>query len=498
MAPTLRVTYRELVTLKRSAPMRYGFVILAVAMAVVIRWSLTSILGDRFPFILPFCVVALAAWFGGRGPGLLSVLLGALSTWFLVLSPSMAFAGTSSLGRLELVAFVFVGSVVALLSGSLRMANDAIQDREAQLEFMAAAMPEILFVANSSGHIETLSERFREYAGKDPSGLSSLGWIDLVHLDDKDLTRAAWEASIRNKTEFRSTCRLVSKDGIYRWFQCRAVPMHDKEQRLLRWFGVCADIHERKRLEEALAEQTQALTRSNEDLQRFASAASHDLREPLRMIGIYSELLIRERQGDATSRDYAAEIKSGVRRMQDLLEAALEYARITHDQPESQSVVCLEKPLSDALWSLQAAIQESDAEIDKGPLPQVIADPRMISRVFQNLISNAIKFRSNDKPVVRITAMKEGEECVVAVSDNGIGMSMEHAKFIFEAFRRLHPKSQYPGSGLGLASVKRIIELHQGRIWVESAPGNGSTFFFTLPAADEINAPVNGAPAQHS
>ena len=465
--------------------MRYGFVILAVAVEVVIRWSLNSILGDRFPFILPFCVVALAAWFGGRGPALLAVLLGAASTWFFVIKPNIPGAGPLPLGVWELIAFAFVGSVVALLCGSLRMANDAIRDREAQLEFMAAAMPEILFVADSSGHIETLSHRFREYAGKDLSGLSSRGWIDLVHSDDKDLTQATWEASIRKKTEFRSTCRLVGKDGSYRWFQCRAVPMHDKQHRVLRWFGVCADIHERKRLEEALAEQTKALIRSNEDLQRFASAASHDLREPLRMVGIFTELLVRQHREDADSQSYAAEIKAGVQQMQDLLDAALEYARITHGKPEQQRSVCLEKPLSDALWSLQAMIEESNAEIDQAPLPCVVADSRMISRVFQNLISNAIKFRRQDRPMVRIWAIKDGHECVVAVSDNGIGMSMEHTRLIFEAFQRLHPKSKYPGSGLGLAGVKRIIEMHHGRIWVESTPGSGSTFFFTLPAAGD-------------
>jgi signal transduction histidine kinase len=137
------------------------------------------------------------------------------------------------------------------------------------------------------------------------------------------------------------------------------------------------------------------------------------------------------------------------------------------------------------LWILHAAIQESGAEIvNCAPLPKVIADPRMISRIFQNLIGNAIKFRSEDRPLVRISGKREGEMCVVAVSDNGIGMPMEYAQFVFEAFRRLHPQSQYPGSGLGLAGVKRIVELHNGRVWVESAPGSGSTFFFTLPSAE--------------
>jgi PAS domain S-box-containing protein len=462
---------------------RYGLAALAVAVATIIRWPLNPVLDGQFPFFLPFCVVIAAAWFGGRGPGLLSVLLGSVSTWFFVLPAAMTFGGLEPLGIYQLGAFVFAGSLIAVLTGSLRMANDAIQDREAQLKFRAAAMPEILFTADSAGHIETLSERFREYTGKDLSELSPDGWMDLLHPEDRNHTAITWSAAIGGQTEFRSTCRLRGKDEIYRWFQCRAVPMQDKQHRVLRWFGVCADIDDLKRLEDTLAERTQALTRSNEDLQRFAFAASHDLQEPLRMIGVYSGLLMRNLPPDTDSDYFASQIKTGVKRMQDLIDSALEYARITTDKLETQKEIELEEALSDALWNLQAAIQESQTEIECGPLPKVRADPRMISRVFQNLVGNSIKFRGQDPPVVRISATKEGQAWVVAVSDNGIGMSMDFAQSVFEAFRRLHTKNDYPGSGLGLASVKRIIELHHGQVWVESAPGSGSTFFFTLPSA---------------
>lgn len=396
----------------------------------------------------------------------------------------MSFAGKQPRSLYQVVAFAFVGSIAALLTGSLRIANDAIQDREGQLESMAAAMPEILFTADSSGRVEMLSERFYEYAGKKLSDLSSFGWMDLVHSEERDLALDAWSISVRDKTEFRSTCRLRRRDGTYCWFQCRAVPMQDKQQRVLRWFGVCADIDDRKHLEDALASQTRALTQSNQDLQRFAFAASHDLQEPLRMIGIFSDLLIRSRPPSAESDYFVAQIQGGVKRMQDLIEAALEYSRITSREAETPTVIGLEEPLSNAMWNLQAAIQESGAEMKFAQLPQVIADPQMISRVFQNLISNAIKFRSQERPVIRISAEKNGDMCVVAVSDNGIGMSMDYAQYVFEAFRQLHPKSEYPGSGLGLAGVKRIIELHRGRVWVESTPGTGSTFFFTLPSAE--------------
>jgi PAS domain S-box-containing protein len=142
----------------------------------------------------------------------------------------MALVGSRPLNLWELTAFVFTGSLVALLSGSLRMANDAIREREAQLKFTAAAMPEILFVADSSGRIETLSERFRDYSGQDPSGLSFFDPMDLVHPEDRLPTLKAWTVSVRDKTEFHSTGRLRAKDGNYQWFQFRAAPMCDTEQ----------------------------------------------------------------------------------------------------------------------------------------------------------------------------------------------------------------------------------------------------------------------------
>lgn len=260
--------------------------------------------------------------------------------------------------------------------------------------------------------------------------------------------------------------------------------MPDKRQRIVRWFGICADIDEHKLLEDALAEQSQALAQSNDDLQSFAFAASHDLQEPLKTIGIFSELLIRDHAAGGDSAYLIDQIKRGLQRMRDLVNASLEYSRIGACNAEIQTIIRLEEPLSDALWSLKVAIEESAAQVSHDPLPEVLADSRMISRVFQNLIGNAIKFRrASEQPVIRITASEEPGVCVVAVSDNGIGMPMDEAKTVFEAFRRLHSKERYPGAGLGLASVKRIIELHQGRIWVESTPGRGSTFFFTLPSA---------------
>jgi light-regulated signal transduction histidine kinase (bacteriophytochrome) len=252
--------------------------------------------------------------------------------------------------------------------------------------------------------------------------------------------------------------------------------MVDKRQRVIRWVGVCADIHDHKVLEEALA-------RSNEDLQRFAFAASHDLQEPLKMIGVFSELLIRKQAENTESNYLVAQITRGVRRMQELIQSTLEYSRIRAEDVGMLSEISLEQPLSEAVWSLQNAIAEARAEITSDPLPMVVADAGMISRVFQNLIQNAIRFRNDEPPQIRIGSRTEKDTVVVFVSDNGIGIAKDYAESVFEPFRRLHPQGGQRGSGLGLTSVKRIIELHRGRVWLESEPGKGSTFFFTLPLA---------------
>ena len=466
--------------INRSKLARYALAVISVAVAVGVRALLNPSLHGKYVFGLVFCAVIATSWFGGRIPGLLSVILSALGSWYLIILP-LNYTGSPKISLFQVGVFVFVSSLIAVLTGSLRMANDSLSDREAQLRFMAAAMPEILFTADAKGQVETLSERFFEFAGKTRAQLGPLGWLDLIHPDEKAATLQAWTTSIMQKADFRATCRLGPSNGVYRWFQCRAVPMRDKQQRIIRWVGVCADIHDHKLLEEALASKSEALTRSNEDLQRFAFAASHDLQEPLKMIGLFSELLIRDQAQSKDPSYLVAQITRGVQRMQDLIQSTLEFSRIRAEDLEKLSIISLEQPLADALWSLQAAVDESGAKIVTGELPRVVADSRMISRVFQNLIQNAIKFRSKSPLVIEIRSRIEENTCVVSVADNGIGMSMDYAEAVFEPFRRLHPKGGYPGSGLGLASVKKIIELHQGRVWLESEPGKGTTFFFTLP-----------------
>jgi len=465
----------------KNSARRYGIAIFAVVIATLFRWYLNPSLHAQFPFVITFCAVASAAWFG-RGPGLLAVLLGGFSTWYFILPPVLSLH-KQDISLLQILSYVFAGCFVALVTGSLRQANDSIRDREAQLRFVAAAMPEILFTANSAGHMESLSERFGEYTGKTLKDLGPWGWIEMVPDDEKEKTLANWKLAVSRQSEFRSTSRLNCKNG-YRWFQCRAIPMHDQQRQVIRWFGVCADVNDLMRLEDVLEEQTKALIRSNEELERFAFASSHDLQEPLRMVGAFSDLLVRKYPLQDSDASYLiGQIRLGVQRMRELIDASLEYSRLVSEGVGERTVISLDQPLAEALGALKQMIEESGAALICDSMPVVMADSRTIARVFQNLISNAIKFRGRQLPVVRISALTDAGVCTVSVKDNGIGMNEESQKIIFHAFRRVHRKDEYPGSGLGLATVKRIVELHEGKIWVESSPGNGSAFFFTLPAA---------------
>ena len=224
------------------------------------------------------------------------------------------------------------------------------------------------------------------------------------------------------------------------------------------------------------------LARSNRDLEQFAYVASHDLQEPLRMVAAYTQLLAERYQGklDENADKYISYAVDGALRMQTLIQDLLSFSRLGREGAEFQITDC-NLMAGSALDNLQTSIQERGARVEHDVLPSLLADRSQLLQLFQNLIGNAIKFRGPDPPIVRISAENTGEEWLFSVADNGIGIAPEHAELIFAIFKRLHTRAEYPGSGIGLAICKKIVEHHHGRIWVESQPGQGSTFKFTLP-----------------
>ena len=235
-------------------------------------------------------------------------------------------------------------------------------------------------------------------------------------------------------------------------------------------------------LEQRVAERTAELQRSNEELQQFAYVVSHDLQEPLRVVASYVQQLAERYQDklEAEANELIGYALDGAKRMQQLIVDLLAYSRIETTGQEFAPTDC-EGVLQRVLGDLRVAIEESGAEVTHDPLPQVMADNVQLGQVLQNLLGNAIKFRSQQPPRIHVSARQEGQQWVFSVRDNGIGINPRYAERIFGIFERLHPRTEYPGTGIGLAICKKIVERHGGQIWVESEPGKGAAFFFTLP-----------------
>lgn len=224
------------------------------------------------------------------------------------------------------------------------------------------------------------------------------------------------------------------------------------------------------------------LSRSNAELRQFAYVASHDLQEPLRMVASFSQLL-EKRYKDRLGQDaneFIGFVVDGANRMQRLINDLLSFSRVgTRGKPFQPTD--FSSVLGQVLVNLGPLIEENEAIVTNDDLPVLMADETQILQLFQNLIGKAIKFRSAERPVIHITARRERGEWIFFVHDNGIGISPEYYERIFVIFQRLHAREEYPGTGIGLAVCKRIVERHGGRIWVESEPGKGSKFFFTIP-----------------
>jgi chemotaxis family two-component system sensor kinase Cph1 len=261
--------------------------------------------------------------------------------------------------------------------------------------------------------------------------------------------------------------------------------VRDRRGKVIGMQVVANDITERKQAEAALTRQAEELSRSNTELQQFAYVASHDLQEPLRMMASFAQLLaMRYKEHlDADANEFIDYIVDGAARMQRLINDLLSYSRIGRRARDFAPTDC-GAVLRTVCANLRAAIEESGAVVIPDPLLTVMADETQLVQLFQNLLGNAIKFRG-DKPVlIYVGAERRGNDWLFRLRDNGIGIEPQYVERIFLIFQRLHGRSQYPGTGIGLAIAKKIVERHAGRIWVESEPGKGSTFYFTLPTRE--------------
>ena len=357
----------------------------------------------------------------------------------------------------------------------IRKAEKALRESEEHFRQLAETGPQIIWLSNGKGELDFVNQRWVDFSGldleatKDPVVIQS-------RLHPEDDVLAKWWRSVATSAPFELEARLRSKSGEFRWFMMRSVPVMDDSGRVKRWFGSSTDIHESKMLQ-------LELRRANRALEQFAYSASHDLQEPLRSVRIFSDMLFKRcgARFDGQELEFLEYVRDGAMRMEMLVRDLLAYTQASKlERPAAPVDAGLAFEV--ALGNLAGAIAETKATIESDVLPRVYVGQTQLTQLFQNLVSNALKYhRPDTPPVVRASAVKENGSWVFSVKDNGIGIEPEFKERIFGLFKRLHTRDEYSGTGIGLAICQRIVESHGGRIWVESSPGQGSDFRFTIP-----------------
>ena len=391
---------------------------------------------------------------------------------------------------------------------ALTRSNDEFTDSLRQFTFVTDFIPQIVWATRPDGTHDFYNRRWYDFTGLTVEESFGEGWATVLHPDDAPRTADVWQTCLRTGNPYAIEYRMRRRDGQYRWLLARAMPMRDESGQIIRWFGTCTDIHDQKAastaLEEQVLERTSALRtanydlqRSNENLQRFAYVASHDLQEPLRKIQSFGDILKNnygEQLGNGV--DFLSRMQLAANRMSVLIKDLLAFSRITA-QRDGFKPVALANVVQNVLTDLDMGIQESGAVVDVVPLPIVPGDSAQLGQLFQNLISNALKFRHPDKPLhvtisARPATLTELPYVLasvatsrpfhrITIADTGIGFDEKYLDRIFEVFQRLHTKSQYAGTGIGLAIVQKVVENHSGAITASSRPGEGATFTVYLP-----------------
>jgi signal transduction histidine kinase/CHASE3 domain sensor protein len=373
------------------------------------------------------------------------------------------------------VAYAAIDEAHRHLNGIIESTSDCI----------AAVDPQLRWIAFNASY----SRQFRQIHGTTPQ----VGMVIKECLgqspEEREKAAAQWHRALAGET-FTVTDEVKTSSLDQTVYENRYYPIADRDGDPIAACHIARDISERKRFEDILLRQSEELKRSNAELEQFAYVASHDLQEPLRMVASYMQLLAERYQGqlDAKADKYIGYAVDGARRMQALINDLLALSRVNSRGGEFTPTDC-ESVIGRVLHDLDASIRTSSALVECEGLPTVLADERQLAQLFQNLLGNALKFRAAEAPRVRLHAEQQQELWLFSVQDNGIGIDPQHADKIFILFQRLHSRQQYDGTGIGLAICKKIVERHGGRIWVESEPGKGSIFKFTLPVTQPVAPP---------
>ena len=365
-------------------------------------------------------------------------------------------------------------------TGELQTANEELKFANKYNRSLIEASLDPLVTIGPDGKITDVNKATELITGCSRDELIGTDFSD--YFTEPEKARAVYQEVFREGMVIDYPLGIKHKKGHVTPVLYNASVYKDEFGNVIGVFAAARDITERKQAEKMLKLKLEELARSNAELEQFAYVSSHDLQEPLRMIGSYLQLLQRRYHGklDDKADKYIDFAVDGASRMQNLINDLLEFSRVTTRANEFKSTDC-ELVLNQVLSNLEVSITESKAVILHDHLPSIMADSTQLAQVFQNLISNAIKFHSEKAPEITISAQEKSDHWLFSVADNGIGIDPKHSERIFEVFKRLHKRRDYPGTGIGLSICKKIIERHDGHIWVESEPGKGSIFYFTLP-----------------
>ncbi|WP_207510501.1 PAS domain S-box protein [Longitalea luteola] len=367
--------------------------------------------------------------------------------------------------------------------------EEEVKQREEQFRTLANNIQNLAWMADSAGTILWYNQRWYDYTGTTPQQMANKSWESFHHPQYVDHVNQL-KTALHQGEPFELTFPLRRHDGNYRWFLTRVYPIKGAGGEVLRWVGTSTDIDEHKsveeRLENLVAERTRQLKRSNEELQQFAHVASHDFKEPVRKIRIFSNHLSSEYGQFLPEKGkiYLDKIQDASARIYEMIDAILLYSSFEENDRLNESVN-LTTVIRQIMTDLELAIQDKNAKIEFGELPTIQGSSVLFYQLFSNLINNALKFsKPNVPPVITITWEQAGKDKVqITLQDNGIGFKESYADIIFKAFSRLHAKSEFQGTGLGLSLCKRIVERHGGEIYAHGKEGVGAVFVIQLPVS---------------
>ena len=412
-----------------------------------------------------------------------------------------------------------------------RRSEQALQKSESRYRSLVRVVSQILWTTDAQGQVIEDIPAWREFTGKTLQEISGHGWLECLHPDDRERTADVWDRAVNTRSFYSTEYRLRRRDGEYRWMKVHGAALLDEQGKIQEWVGICTDIHDRvlaeekvrelnQSLEKRVVERTVELQAANKELEAFAYSVSHDLRAPLRAVDGFSRILLEEYapQLPEEAQRYLQIAHGNAVQMGNLIDALLAFSRLGRQALRRQHVAPAEL-VRQALMDLASEQEGRQVEISVGDLPLCHADPLLLRQVFFNLLSNAFKYtRKRASARIEVASVQfvhiehqtregpgaaprdvHGDCPVYYVRDNGAGFDMRYAGKLFGVFQRLHRAEEYEGTGVGLATVFRIVTRHGGLVWAEGALNQGATFYFTLPAdgaADAGNSEAAEAAAE--